>query len=134
MNLKVVGDKQTGWELIGDDVEPIGIAENMSYLSAIDAFCANWPEYMDQLDQLRTDYIDLVGEAVAEKKKRLISGMRQPRERKRGVGNRFVELILAGKSNVECLRIVMAEFPESKATLSDAAWQRSQLRKSNPGL
>lgn len=129
MKIDVVGTEETGWELIHEGEEPIGVAEKMSYLSAVDAFAANWPEYMDELDVLRAEYVEFVGEPAVQKRQR-VSG--QPREKKRGSGARFRELILAGKSNEECLRTVRAEFPESKATLSDVAWNRGELRK-NPG-
>jgi hypothetical protein len=45
-----------------------------------------------------------------------------------GSGRRFRELIQLGYSNAECVAIVRAEFPTSRATLSDAAWNRNALR------
>lgn len=134
MKIDIVGNEETGWELIyGEDQEPIGVAEKMSYLSAIDAFAANWPEYMVELDELRATYVDFVGEPVVEKKRRVSSPSGQPREKKRGSEARIRELILAGESSVECLRIVREEFPESNATLSNVAWNRSELRKNLGG-
>lgn len=129
MRISIVGSKTTGWELVLGDgsPEPIGVVENATYEEALDVFAANWPEYMDQLDELKCD--DFVGQAPVDetKRKTRVFG----RERKRGSGARFRELISAGKTNEECLRIVREEFPDSKATLSDAAWNRAQLRK-NP--
>lgn len=129
MKISVVGSKITGWELVVEDTgyEPIGVVENAPFDDALDAFAANWPEYAAGLDELKSDD-DFVGVQVhsREKKVRGVAG-----ERKRGSGARFRELILQGKGNEECVRIVRSEFPESKATLSDAAWQRAQLKK-NP--
>lgn len=123
----VVGNNDK-WELRVDDVD-LGTAERMPYLQAIDAFAANWPEHMAELDVLRAEYVELMGEPAAAEKRQRTPGVK----RQRGSGARFRELILVGKSNEECLRIVRAEFPDSKATLSDAAWNRYQLRKNPSG-
>lgn len=127
MRVSIAGNKSIGWELVLDgEMEPVGVVENASYEEALDIFAANWPQYASQIDELKCE--DLIG-AVVEKK------IRQARsgggERKRGSGARFRELILQGKANDECVKIVREEFPESRATISDAAWQRAQLRK-NP--
>jgi len=122
MKIAIVGTKTTGWELILDEeVEPICVVEHASFEEAIDVFAANMPEYSLELDELKCD--DFCG-TTAEKKQR-----HNGQQRKRGSGARFRELILQGKTNAECLAIVRGEFPESKATLSDAAWNRAALRK-----
>jgi len=126
MQVKIVGSKTTGWEMVVDgQMEPVGVAEHVTFEEAIDIFAANWPEFAEQLDQLKCE--DFIGVQVAEKKVR----RNGTGERKRGSGARFRELILQGKTNAECVEIVRNEFPESRATISDAAWQRAQLRK-NP--
>lgn len=48
---------------------------------------------------------------------------------KRGIGTVVREAILAGKTNEEALAAVVAEFPESKATLASVSWYRNDLRK-----
>lgn len=127
MRFTITGTKTTGWELVLDgNYEPLGVVENATFDEAIDAFAANWPEYSAELDEFKCE--DFVG-AEAGKPRRQHAGERK--SRKRGSGARFRELILQGKSNEECVRTVRQEFPESTATLSDAAWQRAQLRK-NP--
>lgn len=110
--------------------ETICVVDNTSYLEAIDCFAANHPEYWDQLEALRQDYIELIGEPIKQRAARAVG---PKREKKRGSGARFRELIIAGKSNEDCLRIIREEFPDSKATLSDAAWNRAQIRKNPSG-
>jgi len=116
-----------GWRLVldGQD-ETVGMVENATFGEALDSFAANWPEYAEAIDELKCE--DFVGMEIQKKSPR----RNGTGERKRGSGARFRELILQGKTNEECVRIVREEFVDSKATLSDAAWQRAQLRK-NPG-
>lgn len=102
-------------------------AENVEFDEALDVFAADWPEHSSELDQLKCD--DFCGTVAAKKTREKFSG-----QKKRGSGARFRELILQGKSNEECVKIVREEFPESTATLSDAAWQRAQLRKNPSGF
>lgn len=125
MQVRIIGSEATGWELVLDGQhEPVGVAEHVTFEEAIDIFAANWPEHMMALDELKC--ADFIGVEVKK-----VTARRNGVERKRGSGARFRELILQGKSNAECVEIVRAEFPESRATISDAAWQRAQLRK-NP--
>ena len=114
-------DSNGKWELEVDS-ERMCIAEGVSFIKALDIFAANYPEHAAELDELNPE--DLMGVVVTGKVKR------QGGERaKRGSGARFRELIMAGKNNADALAIVRAEFPDSKATLSDAAWNRALLRK-----
>ncbi len=126
--MRIVGTKINGWELIVDDLdpEPKCVVEHATYEQALDAFAANYPELMDQLDEFRCD--DFCGNGVRPKVQR------ERREKKKGSGARFRELMMQGKTNQECLDIVRAEFLESKATLSDAAFNRAMLRKSPTGF
>lgn len=105
-----------------------------SFLVALDAFAANWPELAGELDALRHD--DLAGDEPQR-----ASPQRQARPRpssdgkpRLGSGARFRELYGLGKSNAEALVIVRAEFSDSKATLSDAAWNRARFRKEREAL
>ena len=130
--MKVVSDGgDRNWQLRMDD-GTFGHCHNMSHDEALDCFAANWPELAGQLDELRVD--ELAGEQpqtagqsgqVARREHRQACvGIRKP-----GSGARFRELMAAGASNAEALAIVRAEFPDSKATLSDAAWNRAKLQK-----
>lgn len=127
MRISVLGSKPMGWRLVLDGLEEVGVVENATFEEALEAMAANWPEYGKELDQLRCD--EFIGTQKLPDRRR---GTRV--ERKRGSGARFRELILQGKSNEECVKIVREEFVESKATLSDAAWQRAQLRKNPDGF
>lgn len=130
--MKVVsngGDRN--WQLRMDD-GTFGHCHDMSHSEALDAFAANWPELARQLDALRCD--DLVGDSPqtagqsSQVARRRVSEPRV-RVRRLGSGARFRELMAAGASNAEALAVVRSEFPESKATLSDAAWNRARLQK-----
>lgn len=92
---------------------------------ALDAFAANWPGHALALDRLR----DTLG--VPRDAPRRVVGMQKTGfgQRKQGSGARFRELIAGGASNHEALAQVREEFPNSKATLSDAAWNRARLQK-----
>lgn len=87
---------------------------------AIDTFAANYPHLSGVLDTLR--------DAPRQPKARssAIGRTSSGREVRRGSGARFRELFGEGKTNAEALKIVRAEFPDSKATLSDAAWNRGR--------
>lgn len=102
-----------------------------SFSDAVYAFGANWPEIREELDQLLCE--DLTGPSGKKAILRPANGSKTPpggTERpKKGSGARFRALILAGKSNQEALAIVKKEFPQSKATLADAAWHRGKLKK-----
>ncbi len=116
----------SGWDLIVDG-EEVCEADNVSFNQALNIFAADHPELAKELDDLNAD--DLCG-AMPSEKRRAVRG----REKKRGSGARFRELIMAGKTNAESLTIVRSEFPDSKATLSDAAWNRALLRKNPAGF
>ena len=115
------------WVLRNSRGENLCIAENCSFEDAIDSFVANFPEFAGELDELKCD--EFCGTNGAKPKREKVGG-----KKKRGSGARFRELIMGGKSNEECLKIVRAEFPESTATLSDAAWNRALLRKNPAGF
>ena len=126
--MKVVGNGgDRNWQLRMDD-GTFGHAHGMSHSEALDAFAANWPELAGQLDELRVD--DLLGGVPEDRQvdRRPRSDVRVA-PRRLGSGARFRELMAAGKTNAEALAIVRSEFPESKATLSDAAWNRARLQK-----
>lgn len=131
--IDVVGNELVGFELVVDGMpEPICVVEDVATVDeAVDAFAANHFEHTAELDEL----LDLIGrtpEKDRPKRSRVASGVGGKKEKKRGSGARFRELMVQGKSNEECLKIVREEFPDSKATLSDAAWNRAELKK-NPG-
>ncbi len=126
MRITIVGSRIAGWELVADgEWEPMCVVENVDFDEAIDVFAANFPELMAQLDEFKCD--EFLGNGMKPKEKR----QRSTWQKKRGSGARFRELMMQGKTNDECLKIVREEFPDSKATLSDAAWNRALLRK-NP--
>jgi len=130
MRINIVGSKVTGWELVVDgEPEPKCVAENVSFEEAVDIFAANYPELMAELD-VEFKCEEFCGNGVKSKEKR----QRSVGQKKRGSGARFKQLMIEGKTNEECLRIVREEFPESVATLSDAAWNRAQLRKNPEGF
>ena len=54
---------------------------------------------------------------------------RAPGSSRPGSGARIRELLVAGKAAAEILPIIHTEFPGSKATASDVAWNRGRLRK-----
>lgn len=127
--MRIVGSRITGWELILDDTdpEPACVVEHAEFDEAIDAFAANRPELAMELDEFKCGEFCGTNGARPER-------ARREGKRKRGSGARFRELMMLGRTNEECLRIVRAEFPESVATLSDAAWNRAQLRKKPTGF
>lgn len=53
---------------------------------------------------------------------------KEPKEKKRGVGDAAIEALKAGKSNEEALAAVKAEFPDSKTSLASINWYRNALR------
>ena len=121
------GDKVIYEMLISGEV--IGRCDDMTMDKALDAFAANWPEHAAALDDLKSVEWLCGPSQTSHARDR---AARQPTAgRKPGSGQRFRELILAGASNAEALAAVRAEFPESRATLSDAAWNRREL-KVNP--
>lgn len=120
------GKRSWSFELNGTVVCRV---HGLSLAGAIDAAAAARPDLAEGLDALRCD--DLCGEPAQERAERpsrtkSAAGMAR---RKRGSGARFRQLILAGRTNAEALAVVRAEFLESKATLSDAAWNRARLRE-----
>lgn len=52
----------------------------------------------------------------------------QPRPPGKGSGFRIREMLLAGKSTEDILKIIHQEFPQSRATSSDVSWNRAKLR------
>ncbi len=96
----------------------------MSERQALNSFAANFPQYARAIDEL----LAKCPEDASDGAKKVPSGERA-RVGKPGSGRRFRELIGAGKTNAEALAIVKAEFPDSRATLSDAAWNRAKLQK-----
>jgi hypothetical protein len=135
MKIAVTGTEETGWELVDAElIEPLGVCEKMDYLEALDCFMANWPEHRDQLEDLRKEHVEFFGEPVSGTRKREKAAGGMKKKKKRGSEARFRELIMMGKTNEECVRIVKEEFPESNATLSNAAWNRAQLRKNPSGF
>ena len=129
--MKLVHDGgQVNWTLHLDSGE-MGYCHNMTRNQAIDAFVANWPAVAEALGTIREpDLEDLVGSQTASRVPRQPSGQ----SRKKGSGQRFRELMAAGASNAEALAVIRSEFPESKATLSDAAWNRAKLQKERASL
>lgn len=116
------------WALWDDEGRRLGSARGMSFPEAVDAFAANWPGLAAGLDALRAADEELCGAATAV----LPAGRRVGRpasQRRPGSGLRFRELIAGGATNAEALAAVRAEFPESRATLSDAAWNRARWQK-----
>jgi hypothetical protein len=102
----------------------------MDFERALDVFSANVPELMAELDEFKCDEFFGNEEKKREKRERKTS----VGQKKKGSGARFRELMMQGKTNEECLRIIREEFADSNATLSDAAWNRAQLRKNPAGF
>ncbi len=120
------------WVLVADGIgEELCRAENCSFDDAVDAFVANMPELMVELDELKCE--DFCGNGTNRTKYQRERLGTSP-GKKRGSGMRFRELMMQGKTNAECLAVIRGEFPDSKATLSDAAFNRARLRKSPDGF
>lgn len=103
-------------------------AADCTFDESLDVFAANFPELSDQLDKnFKCD--EFCGTNGVKPRREKTGG-----KRKRGSGARFRELMMQGRTNAECLEAVRAEFPESVATLSDAAWNRALLRKNPDGF
>lgn len=116
--LRFVQDDVTEcWELYEND-ELLG-SSALGHNASLDAFACNWPEHGAWLDAQKQP------ETCSEPARRA----KHAGTRKMGSGARFRELIGAGASNADALTVVRAEFPDSKATLSDAAWNRAQIEK-----
>lgn len=101
--------------------EEVGTAAGMTRNQALDAFATNWSELAAELDGLRDP-----AEAAQEKPQRAARTVSSGKARL-GSGARFRALMMAGASNAEALAAVRLEFPDSKAGLSDAAWNRREL-------
>lgn len=95
--------------------------------AAIECFGANWPRLAQRLDEHRSDW--LTGARASLQEARSSRPTASPRATRPGSGLRFRELIRSGATNAEALAAVRAEFPESRATLSDAAWNRQRVRR-----
>lgn len=126
------------WHLTEDTVG-IGSVKGVTYREAVDVFAANRPDLALALDELACD--DLCGEAGRPQRAsatrhdapRQASEPGQPKAA-RGSGARFRALYDLGKTNAEALAIVRQEFPQSKAGLSDAAWNRARWKKDRAAL
>lgn len=117
--MKIVENMSGDWELIADD-EVVGVCERMTRDEAAECFAANWPQYADAIGAPEHGRRRQAASRTVSDK---LTGIR-----KVGSGQRFRELILGGAGNAEALAKVREEFPDSKATLSDAAWNRRELK------
>ena len=128
MMIEVREDELTGDCEMRLDGETIGRCANTSFIEAVDAFAANWPEHASRLDELKADDVAWLAGSERHAARRTTSSDRTV-DRRPGSGKRFRELMAGGATNAEALAVVRAEFPQSKATLSDAAWNRARLQK-----
>lgn len=100
--------------------------------AALDMFEANWPELSGRLAP-HGSLSRLCGPQArpnGSSGRKAVSGVSERHGAPyRGSGARFRELILQGATNAEAVAVVRAEFPTSKATVSDAAWNRAKLRE-----
>lgn len=114
-----------GWELVTSS-GVISTAHDMTMREAAECFGANWPRAAERLK----DEADLCEEAP---RSRDVAPRRAsaPRGAVRAVGSgqRFRALILGGATNQEALDKVKDEFPDGRSTLSDAAWNRYELKR-----
>lgn len=115
------------WELFAGDTR-IGTCVGTAH-DAARAFCSNWPDLADAIESALC--LDMCGDAPqAQRAARQVgSGPRLAGARRVGVGARMRELLQSGVGDADVLARARAEFPDSKATLSDVAWNKAELRK-----